>query len=147
MSVLLWLRSPHRQELVQLLCRGSKSWLQWGVWGSRDKLSTNGSKLHVFQKHCLSRRDDFAETVTTGLQSPMDAVVICMLLIGYHLQMRDESYKNDEFFCFGEKMSPKGSLLDVSLHFRLQKVRSQQFLIFVNSEFFLKMCQKAVSSF
>ena len=103
----------------------SRSRLQQGVWDSGDKLSTNGPKLCAFRERCVSQRDAFAETATIRLQSPLDAVVIRMLLIGYHLQMRDESSENDGFFCFDEKMSPKRSLLDVSLPFRLQKVVSQ----------------------
>lgn len=79
----------------------------------------------AFQQNGVLQRSAFAQTATTGLQSPLDAVVIHMLLTGCHLKMRYESSENDRFFCFGEKMSPKGSLLDVSLPFRHQKVVSQ----------------------
>lgn len=62
-----------------------------------------------------------------------------MLLIGFHWQRRDEPSEKDRLFCFDEKMSPKGDLFNASLPFRLQKVVSQYFLIFINSELILKM--------
>lgn len=59
------------------------------------------------------------------LQSPLDTFVICVLLIGFLWQMRDEPSENDRLFCFDGKMSLKGNLLNVSLPFKLQKVVSQ----------------------
>lgn len=68
--------------------RFSESLLQEGIHDTGDKLSTNDPKLHAFWERCVSWRDALAETAATGLQSPLDAVVMCMLLTGYHLKMR-----------------------------------------------------------
>lgn len=49
------------------------------------------------------------------LQSPLDTFVICVLLIVFLWQMRDEPSENDSLLCFDGKMSLKGNLLNVSL--------------------------------
>lgn len=123
LSVLPWLPSSLQQELVQLLCQGALS--HWCIRASRT-LERNHPQMTLnymlfgsivyhewFGRTCYHRAP-----VASGCCCNMYATI-------WHIWRWELSLLKDRFFCFGEEMSPKGSLLDVSLLFRLHRVVSQ----------------------
>lgn len=81
---------PLQQEFVQLLCCDAVMAAAQHLGQRSHKLPINDAKLHAFQQNCISLRKVLAETTPAVLQSPLNASVVCMLLMGYQLQMRDE---------------------------------------------------------
>lgn len=109
---------------IPLSIRSRCSCCALGLWGVTAEVGTVETKCPQMALNYLITRFSgvlciwsitFTETAIMELQSPLDTFVICVLLIVFLWQMRDEPSENDSLLCFDGKMSLKGNLLNVSL--------------------------------